>query len=46
MQEIVDKNSRLKNRTKHIGGTLCEKIPTIDDMQFDEEGRPTSFRNY
>ena len=46
MQEIINKNDRLKNRAIHIGGPLCEKTPTLDDMQFDEEGRPTSFRNY
>ncbi len=46
MQQVIDKNSRLKNKTKHVGGILHEKTPTIDDMQFDEEGRPTSFRNY
>ena len=46
MQEIVDKNKRLQNKIKHVGGPLNEKTPTLDDMQFDEEGRPTSFRNY
>ena len=46
MQEIIDKNTRLKNRTNHIGGPLHQKTPTIDDMQIDEDGRPTSFRNY
>ena len=46
MQEIKKNNKRLQNKTKHVGGVMCESIPSIDDMQFDEEGRPTSFRNY
>lgn len=46
MQEVIDKNKRLKNKAKHVGGVLCETTVSMDDMQFDEEGRPTSFRNY
>jgi hypothetical protein len=46
MQEIVNKNNRLGDATKHVGGVLCEKTPTLDDMQFNEDGNPTSFRHY
>lgn len=46
MQEVVKKNQRLKDKNKHVGGPLHEKIASIEDMQFDDEGRPQKFVNY
>lgn len=45
MQKVVDKNDRLKNRTKHLGGPLSEKKIHVEDlynMGFD----PGSKKNY
>lgn len=46
MQEVVKKNERLEGKSKHIGGPLVEKIQSIEDLQFDDEGRPQKFVNY
>ena len=45
MQEIVDKNSRLKNKTKHIGGILHEKNIHVEDF-YNMGLDPGSKKNY
>lgn len=46
MQEVVKKNERLEGRVKHVGGPIFEKIASVEDLQFDDEGRPQKFVNY
>jgi len=45
MQEIVDKNDRLKNRTKHLGGQLHEKPIHVEDL-YDMGLDPGSKKNF
>ena len=32
MQEVINKNDRLKNKTKHVGGSLHEKNIHVEDL--------------
>ena len=32
MQKVVDKNTRIKNRNKHMGGPLNEKKFHVEDL--------------
>ena len=46
MQEIIDKNTRLKNRNKHLGGPAHEKKIHVEDlynMGFDPRDKKKNF---
>ena len=45
MQQVIDKNSRLKNKIKHVGGVLHEKNIHVEDL-YNTGYDPGSKKNY
>ena len=45
MQDVVDKNTRLKNRNKHLGGPAHEKNIHVEDL-YDMGMDPGSKKNF